>query len=445
MASPLMALLPKDGKQHPELATLIGALNPLPMAKPGQNPYQTGILSILEIPQTAAVGTGISKMLAKTKFYIGDNIPKNVVDYAMTTQAAIFGSYPDSKDVAPCAVFVAVFAIIAFAHFYVWGRDRAKGHKFYLSFGLGIYGLFQVIGFALRLGWAKDVTRLNVGIASLVFNIASVLIVNIMNVVLAHRIFTARHPETGSASWFNAIMNLVYVLVIGVLVMAIVAQVVPYIYYIDEKHYTMCKKVVRAAAILAMLVAFLGLPIIALAYSFKPGALAFLGNKASKQGEIVRTVSPTWIKSFQTFSYTSPPTVRYRDQPDGMGSAIRIMPVRNAEHPEAPSMTSNIILIMLSSILLTAGTAMRCASTFIEEKAVPGETNSIFAPVCLYLAFGLFEALANILYLVARVDLRFYIPDMAKKGTGPYDVEAEAFTDGKASPSHLEESVSRTS
>lgn len=442
MASPLMALLPKDGKQHPELATLIGALNPLPTAKPGENPYQTGILSILEIPKTAAVGTGISKMLAKTKFYIGNDIPENVVKYAMTTQAAIFGDYPTSKDYAPCGVFIAVFAIIAMAHLYIWFRDRMKGHKFYQSFGLGMYGLLQVIGFALRLGWSKDVTRLNVGIASLVFNIASVLIVNIMNVILAHRIFTARHPETGSASWFNAIMNLIYLLVIGVLVMAIVAQVVPYLYYIDEKHYTMCKKVVRGASVLAMLIAFCGLPIIGLAYMFKPGALVFLGNKTSKHGGPVTTVSPTWIKSFGTFSYTSPPPRPiYRDQADGKGHAIRIMPVRTAEHPEAPSMTSNIMLILASSILLTAGTAMRCASTFIEEKAVPGEMNSIFKPVCLYLAFGLFEALANILYLVARVDLRFYIPDMAKKGTGPVDME-ENLTDGKASPSHLEQAKS---
>ncbi|KAG5368885.1 hypothetical protein CJU90_1119 [Yarrowia sp. C11] len=441
MASPLMALLPKDGKQHPELAVLIGALDPLPMAKPGESPYQSGILSILEIPKHAAVGTGISKMLAKTKFYIGNDIPENVVKYAMTTQAAIFGDYPTSKDYAPCGVFIAVFSIIAIAHLYIWLRDRMKGHKFYLSFGLGMYGLLQVIGFALRLGWSQNVTRLNTGIASLVFNIASVLIVNVMNVILAHRIFTARHPETGSASWFNAAMNLIYLLVIGVLVMAIVAQVVPYLYYLDEKHYTMCKKVVRGASVLAMLMAFCGLPIIGLAYMFKPGALVFLGNKQSKHGGPVTTISPTWIKSFGTFSYTSPPPQpRYRDQADGQGHAIRIMPVRSAEHPEAPTMASNIMLVVLSSILLTAGTAMRCASTFIEQKAVPGEMNGIFKPVCLYLAFGLFEALANILYLVARVDLRFYIPDMAKKGTGP-DME-ENLTDGKASPSHLEQTKS---
>ena len=79
--------------------------------------------------------------------------------------------------------------------------------------------------------------------------------------------------KTGNASWFNIGMTITYLVVMGVIVMAIVGQAIPFIYFLDSKHLKMCQHVVQAASILQVLYAFAGILLIVTAYAIPPGKI----------------------------------------------------------------------------------------------------------------------------------------------------------------------------
>lgn len=380
----------------------------------------TGLLQVTKILHSLSSGGSSSSMKALLATAVGD-LP------------GLFGDYPFHRDIAPSAIFVALFSIFAIAHLYIFFRNMKCGQSFWPSFGLAWYCIFRVIGFGLRINWAKDVMRVKVGIAATVFCVVPVVYVSIMNMLFGHRIFTWRHPETGNAVWFAVIMNVTYVVVLGVIVMGILGQAIPYIYFLDQHHLNMCRRVARAAAILQTLYSFAGICLIVNAYTFKPGRIDGRFGKFYKHGEKVdlpATISPTWIESTNPMYFPEKGSqhVIIKDTPEA--NAIRVISNRRPpagglsnhhghHHERAPKMTTNVILILSVSVLLSISAAFRTASTF---KTNPrGGVNGnplghwLYHNWLMYLLFGVFEVIVNVLYLAMRADLRFYIPDMARK------------------------------
>ena len=67
---------------------------------------------------------------------------------------ATYGDFPQSDDVAPSAIFIACFSLLALAYYYIFIRDYKRGHRFWAFFGLGGYCVLKVIGFGLRINWS---------------------------------------------------------------------------------------------------------------------------------------------------------------------------------------------------------------------------------------------------------------------------------------------------
>lgn len=387
----------------------------------------SSLLSLVT-PAGKVPGTGILPASDTLLEQFG-RVDDSVISIIVAALPGTFGGYPTNTDKAPSAIFTAVFAVLAVAFFYVFTRDYLRGHRFWAYFGLGCYAVLRTIGWGMRVKWSQDILQVKIGLASTTFILVSVLIINMLNMLFGHRIFTWRHPETGNSRWFNAIMIFFYALVVGVIVMAIVGQVIPYIYFLDQHHLNMCHKVVQAAAILQTLYAVSGIQLIIAAYIFTPGTIDHhFGNfKKAHEHIIPKTFSATWLESMGIFYYPRKGSQEIHHKGNPEADYIRVIASdvppasgladHNDEHPNGPKVITAIVLIVASSILLTVASAFRTASAFKIEP-YGGTTTStplVFRPWLLYVFYGAFETLVCIAFLLFRADLRFYIPDMPSK------------------------------
>lgn len=222
------------------------------------------------------------KIVSMAHDVVGFNLPEYVVELVLTTQYNIYGGFPTPADVAPSAVFVAVNVILMAAHFYIFFRGFARRHYFWPSFGLGWQCILNCLGFGMRIGWGKDLLSLRLGIASTVFIILSIILINLMNLLLAHRIMTFRHPETGDATWFGMLMILVYLAIGGVLLLAVVTEVAIFSYFLDYNHWRQATGGMQAASVLIAIVSVGGVFIIAVAYALPRGSLALSNQDRSR-------------------------------------------------------------------------------------------------------------------------------------------------------------------
>lgn len=378
----------------------------------------SGLVDILRSQTNgAADGTGIKVLEDQAAHLLGGEIPDFLVDYVQGLQLLIFGSYPSHSDVAPSAVFTAVFAIFFLAHLFVFSKNYSRGHKFWLSLGFAIYALFRLLGFALRAAWAKNILKLETGIASEIFLILPTVVLASLNLVLLQRIFTWRHPVFGSSTLFWTLMYLVYLLVIAVIVMTIVASVVPYLYLLSQSHYDMCKNVQKVSAILVCLYSLLAICLTLLAFLFK-----------QRQSLNTTVYQPWWITCFKPTYFVPKNAAQeleesFMQRDHNARHSIRIIASSNhqftsVEHPVSDSPNNlrhnlSIVIIALTSVFIFIGAIFRLVCTFLDMTYA---TESwIFRPVVMYCIWGVLETVVNVIYLVGRVDLRFYRPDRLPK------------------------------
>lgn len=382
----------------------------------------------------AADGTGIIKLVEITKNFLrlesAEQIPQLLVDYVQGQQQSQFGSYPDHKDVAPSAVFLALFVIIAIAHGSLFTINYLRGHKFLLSLAFCFYATLRWIGFALRIVWAKDLLKLHVGIASEVLLVLPIVFLASFNLVLAQRIFTWRHPVFGNMKIFWYTMLAIYSVVIAVVVMTIIAGVVPYLYFLSRTNYDMCRNVVKVTSIFITLFSLVSIVFVIFTY--------ILPVTETNKNALV--YQPFWIKSFSPFYF--PPknaqaegedvfVQRYQNDPREpkrtiVGAGMDIIDSNDVdevtelqeyenEGEKKFSLKHNvsISIITVTSIFVFIGALFRCIACFIDD--IFASQSWIYDPVVMYVLWGALETICNILYLVGRIDLRFYRPDNFKK------------------------------
>ncbi|ODQ79518.1 hypothetical protein BABINDRAFT_161909 [Babjeviella inositovora NRRL Y-12698] len=376
---------------------------------------------IAQLTNGAAIGTGIKKLTPAAAKLLGGTIPPFLILLTLGQQNALFGSYPDHKDVAPLAIFTAAFGIFFLAHLGIWAINTSRGHKFHVSLGLAFYNLVRTLGFGFRIGWGLDIMLVNFGLASEVFLIAAPVILVSCNLILAQRIFTWRHPVGGNSAIFWTFMNASYASVVGVVIMSVVSGVVPYIYYLSERRYTMCKNVFRVAAILNCVYVASTVSLILLAYVFKP----------TTKDKNITVYQPWWLDSFSTFHFVpkgaakeAERTFMARDHHSRY--AVRVIAAHQQHYntveessdvPDRsrPNLSTNhsIVIVTVTTFFLLLAVIFRTIACF-GNKTKATET-WVHHPVLMYVMWGALEVLINVIYLVFRVDLRFYKPDRLPK------------------------------
>ena len=373
-----------------------------------------GLLQVLyALNNGPAEGTGILIILLQAKNFLGNEIPPTLIDYAVNVQINLFGDYPTKKDIVPSAIFAGVFGVFMLAHLFVFIANAKRGHYFYLSFAWIFYNILAFLGWLLRAVWSKDITSIKIGIASSIFLVLSTICLVSFNLILAQRIFTWRHPVGGSRNLFWNTMFTFYGFVMGFIAMTIVASVVPYLYLLSHKVFSRYVTCVKVASIMIVLYSVTSLCLIGLSYLFQP----------TKKDENLYTYQPWWIKSFSQMYYVEHGAAQQAEETfmkrnHNHRHAVRVIAATRHHHNMVEGLTNergdlkhngSLAILTVTTIFILVGTISRCIACF--QARMRRDQTSVCNPILMYICWGVLQTLINILYLVGRVDLRFYRPD----------------------------------
>ncbi|CAN6675132.1 hypothetical protein TRVA0_094S00122 [Trichomonascus vanleenenianus] len=395
-------------------------------------------------PEGAVPGTGLLPLSATSTEQLGP-LPQAILDVVVTELPALFGDYPSSSDKAPAAIFIVFNALLALGSLYIFFKNTSAGHKYYGTLLIFFYAICKLIGFSVRLQWSKNIMQIQTGIASTVFTQTPPLILNALILNFATRILTWRHPRVGRSALFRGQFVVIYGIVLGCVIMAILGTGLPYIYYMSQETLDKCHQVAKAAAILELFFCINGILVVLFAYAFKPGSLDGLFTKKSASSPLV--IQPTWIERFSTFYYVTKGSHIPVYKGSALAEAHAVIPVRESpaggnarvystDTNHFPSIRSHISIVFITSFFLTLSACFRVASVFITKPRGGGQddpiVNAIFHKSIFYVFYGAVELLVAAFLLVVRVDLRFYIPDHAtnRKAGDPESPAIETFEGG---------------
>ncbi|KAI5961699.1 hypothetical protein KGF57_001633 [Candida theae] len=377
-----------------------------------------GIMQLLNaqnnLPNPA---TGSKILSAQARNLLGQTIPPVLVDFSASSQYNLFGNYATPNDLAPSIVFTVLYAIVVFLHTAVFAINCSRGHYFWPSLGFIFYAVCRTIGFAVRAAWTKDITLTAVGIASEVFLILPNVLLTSFNLILAQRIFTWRHPVGGSRKLFWGFMYGLYAIVAGVIAMTIFAAAGLQVFMLGTPNYHRYVKVIQASSILIILYSLTSMSLIGLAYFFKP----------TRKDENLYTYQPWWIKSFNPFYF-----VRKGEPQEAAASflkrnhnhryAIRVIAATHHHYKtvkglnnERGDLTHNVSMMILAvtTLIIFLSSVLRSVVCFQARSVY--DRSAVGSAAMMYVFWGGLEILVNLLYLVGRVDLRFYRPDRLPK------------------------------
>ncbi|GKT47280.1 uncharacterized protein ColSpa_07461 [Colletotrichum spaethianum] len=288
---------------------------------------------------------------------IGDPLPLYDLGPPYPPQVAALGLIPTVRvDVPICIVLIIFFVAAASLNLFIFVRNKSCGHKFLFSSVLVGFCLTRIIALSLRIAWATQPWNVRLNIAATIFAAAGVVVLLIVNLILTHRLLCGLHPNIG---WLPVVGNFFlfcYFLTIVCLICAVTALVVSFYTLVPEQLHD-CRIVQLFTSTTLALLAFLPIPIL-LGAAFYPGLR--------------------------------------RPEPFGYGS-----------------LTTKIILVLATSTLLTIGAAYRCAVNYaVRPVWFPGWWHH---KACYYIFNYDLELVVIFAYALMRFDLRFHVPDGARK------------------------------
>ncbi|KAK0794859.1 hypothetical protein LTS16_021767 [Friedmanniomyces endolithicus] len=184
--------------------------------------------------------------------------------YASNT-ATIGGTPTKTLDVPVTAVFLLLYVCLAATNATIFRLNRRKHHKFIISALLGGFCNVRTITCSLRIAWAFNLNNVSLIIAAEILLLAGNLILYIINLVFAQRILRARHPEIGWDPRLSFLLKSLYAVIGCVLVMVISTIVLSY-YTLDEYTLGVCRDIYLFGS--SYIFFFATLPVVILLYTF---------------------------------------------------------------------------------------------------------------------------------------------------------------------------------
>ncbi|OAG10137.1 uncharacterized protein CC84DRAFT_1084241 [Paraphaeosphaeria sporulosa] len=284
--------------------------------------------------------------------------------YRPTTWA--LGGVPKKNvDIPVTAVFLFLYIIGAATHMTIFQYNKRRGHKFLFNGMIFGFCMARITTCTLRIASISLPTNIRLAIAAQIFVAAGILLIFIINLIWSQRILRAHHP-LGWHPLVRWVFNALYIVIIFTLAIVITA-VVQSFYTLRPRTRTIDRALQLYGQTLFAVVAFLPIPIVALAL-----ALSRVGKR-----------------EVETFGKG-----RHR---------------------------TKIAVLMAGATLCCLGAAYRAGASWMSPVALSQPEPARFYRGWFYfMNFGL-EILIVYMYAVMRVDLRFHIPNGAK-GPGSYRV-----------------------
>ncbi|WEW56843.1 hypothetical protein PRK78_002298 [Emydomyces testavorans] len=274
--------------------------------------------------------------------------------------AAPGGAPTTSVDVPISAVSLALFIGGAIGHMGLFRLNLSRGHKFVPSAVAFGFCMARIVATVLRIAWSTNLTNISLAIAAQVFVAAGVVLLFILNLLFVQRMLRASHPRLGWSRPLSYLFKALYTLIGLTLVMVITATVQSF-YTLNTNTRRIDRDLQLYGGSYTTFISFLPLPILA---------------------------------------------------------CIQLAPRRGQPQPVDPfgkgSWTAKGLIVGTAAVFLTLGAGFRLGTSAMPPRP-------LFKPAwyhhkaCYYIFnFGV-EVIVVYLYLLGRVDQRFYIPDGSSK------------------------------
>jgi hypothetical protein len=276
--------------------------------------------------------------------------------YAPRT-AGVGGLPTITLDVPISSIFLAIYVAFAIFNQVIFQLNRRRKHKFLIQWVLFGFCMARIMTFVLRIVWATYPTSVNIAIAASIFVNAGILLLYIINLLFALRIFRARQPELGWSRTLHWICKAVYYL-ITVALCLVISMVVLSVYTLKPHLLQAARDVQLAALTFITFCAAMG-PLV-----------------------LIVTLALPVSKNAQTF---------------GTGE-----------------MRHKIIVLAISCVLSLLIAGFRCGTTW--ETPRPRNDPAWYDSKAAFYCFEFVpEVLTLLLFAVARIHHRFHVPNGSSK------------------------------
>ena len=135
---------------------------------------------------------------------------------------ALIGGRPTvNPDIPISAVLLFLYVIGAIANQTIFQLNRRRGHRFYMSWVMFGFCMARVATMVLRIAWTTRETNAGLAIAANIFLNVGVVLIYIVLLVLALRVFRATHPSLGWNNIFRKTLRVAYCLLGSALILII--------------------------------------------------------------------------------------------------------------------------------------------------------------------------------------------------------------------------------
>ncbi|KAG7005229.1 hypothetical protein G7Y79_00021g050960 [Physcia stellaris] len=268
-------------------------------------------------------------------------------------------------DVPICTVFLLLFILGAISHMFLFKTNMKRGHKFLMSGMLFGFCMARIMSCILRIVWATRQHNIRLAIAAQVFVAAGVVLLFIINLIFAQRIIRAAHPNSGWHPAFAAFFYGIYALIVVSLIM-LITSVVQSFYTLNSNTRRIDRDILLYGQTVFTVIGFLPIPLVI------GGLIIPRKTRVEKFG-----------------------SGRFR---------------------------TKIAILLTSTTLLCLGAAFRAGTNYLTPRPA---TNPAWyhSKACFYLFNFTVEIIVILLYVVVRVDQRFWVPNGAR-AAGDYSRKA---------------------
>ena len=236
--------------------------------------------------------------------------------------------------------------------------NRRRGHKFLLSGMMFGFCMSRIVTMIMRIVWATRVTNLRIAIAANIFVYVGVLLLFIVNLVFSQRVVRSLHPNTGWHPAFHYTFVGIYVLIVVTLCM-LVTSVIQSFYTLNHNTKRIDRDILLYGQTYFAVVSILP-------YFFVLGAL-LLPRKAQ----------------VEKFGHG-----RFR---------------------------TKVAYLLTATTILALGAWFRVGTNYAGGERPVRDPAPYQSKACFYIFNFTLEIIVIILYVVIRVDKRFYVPDKSKR------------------------------
>lgn len=271
--------------------------------------------------------------------------------------ASLGGLPTKGLDIPICSVFLALFLVAGIAHMTLFQRNMRRGHKFIPSAATFGFCMSRVIANAVRIAWACHPSNVRLAIAAQIFVAAGILLLFILNLLFAQRMLRAAFPKLGWSTPLSWLFKLLYVLVVVCIAM-VITVVVQSMYTLNANSHRIDRDVLLAGTTYFAAVSFLPLPIVILVLLFSRGK---------------------------------------RIEPFGSGSWY-----------------AKAFTVLLAGTLLCLGASFRSGTLWMPPRPIT-DPAWYHSKACFYVFDFSIDWAVVVIFFLARVDQRFWVPDGSSK------------------------------